>query len=207
MKFADLQARANSIMSKERAILGICGPPGAGKSTLSERLVADLGPKAILIGMDGFHLAQIELSRLNRTERKGAPDTFDAAGYVHLLSRLKSHPANETIYAPLFRRDLEEPIACAVPVGPEIRLIVTEGNYLLLPDSPWRKIRPILDEAWFLAPDEDQRRQWLQKRHEAYGRSPEEALERTLGSDERNAVLINSTRETADLVVPIPLAD
>jgi pantothenate kinase len=207
VKFTDLLARAAVMMAAERAILGLCGPPGAGKSSLAERLVDELGPDAIHIGMDGFHLAQIELDRLGRTERKGAPDTFDAAGYAHLLARLKSHPANEIVYAPYFRRDLEEPIACAVPVAPEIRLIVTEGNYLLLPDHPWNTIRTVLDEAWFLAPEEDLRRQWLRNRHQAYGRTPEEANERTLGSDERNAVLINSTRADADLIVPIPLDD
>lgn len=205
MRFADLVARANSLMSAERAILGICGPPGAGKSTLAERLVEALGADAIQIGMDGFHLAQVELTRLNRAERKGAPDTFDAAGYVNLLSRLNSRPRDEVVYAPLFRRDLEEPIACAVPVPPEIRLVVTEGNYLLLPESPWNRIRGLLTESWFLAPDEELRREWLRRRHEAYGRTPEEARERTLGSDERNAVLINATRSTADLVIPTPL--
>jgi pantothenate kinase len=205
MKFTDLVTRASSLMTENRAILGICGPPGAGKSTLTERLVNAVG--AIHIGMDGFHLAQVELSRLNRTERKGAPDTFDAAGYVNLLSRLKSNPANETVYAPLFRRDLEEPIACAVPVSPETRLIVTEGNYLLLPEIPWNKVRPLLTESWFLAPDEELRRQWLQKRHMSYGRTPEEAMERVFGSDERNAVLINATRSRADLIIPTPLDD
>lgn len=207
MRFSDLLVRATSLMTEERAILGLCGPPGAGKSSLAERLVDELGPAAIHIGMDGFHLAQTELARLGRTERKGAPDTFDAAGYAHLLARLKSRPANEIVYAPYFRRDLEEPIACAVPVAPEIRLVVTEGNYLLLPDHPWNTIRTLLDESWFLAPEEDLRRNWLRNRHEVYGRTPEEANERTLGSDERNALLINSTRAMADLLVPIPLDD
>lgn len=207
MKFTDLLTRATELMREDRAILGICGPPGAGKSTISERLVNAIGEDAALIGMDGFHLAQVELTRLGRTERKGAPDTFDAAGYVNLLSRLKSHPANETIYAPVFRRDLEEPIACAVPVPPRIRLVVTEGNYLLLPDSPWNEIPRMLTESWFLAPDEDVRRHWLHQRHESYGRTPEEARERTLGSDERNAILINKTRAKADLIIPTPLDD
>jgi len=199
---ADLVARARSLMSADRAILGICGAPGAGKSTLAEHLVTALGPSSVYIGMDGFHLAQVELDRLGRTERKGAPDTFDAAGYVHLLSRLRSHPDGEVVYAPAFRRDLEEPIACAVPVPPEVRLVVTEGNYLLLPDPPWNAVRPLLTESWFLSPDEEERRARLQARHESFGRSPEEATQRTLGSDERNAVLINATRDTADLVIP-----
>ncbi|MCT2587458.1 nucleoside/nucleotide kinase family protein [Actinophytocola gossypii] len=187
-------------MRSERAILGICGAPGAGKSTLAELLVADLGPAAVYLGMDGFHLAQVELDRLGRTDRKGAPDTFDAAGYVNLLSRLHARP-DEVVYAPVFRRDLEEPIACAVPVPPEVRLVVTEGNYLLLPDPPWNAVRPLLTESWFLAPDEDERRTRLRARHESFGRTPEEATHRTLGSDERNAALVHTTRDYADLVI------
>ncbi|OLF15583.1 nucleoside/nucleotide kinase family protein [Actinophytocola xanthii] len=200
MRFAELVAEATSLMTADRAVLGICGPPGAGKSTLAQRLVAALGPDSVHVGMDGFHLAQVELARLGRTERKGAPDTFDAAGYVHLLARLAA-PNDDPVYAPLFRRDLEEPIAGAVPVPREVRLVVTEGNYLLLPDPPWSGVRPLLTRAWFLAPEEDLRRRWLQARHEAYGRTPEQARDRTLGSDERNALLINATRSAADLVV------
>ncbi len=203
MRFADLVARAAALMERDRALLGICGPPGAGKSTLAEGLVAALGPLSVHIGMDGFHLAQVELERLGRTERKGAPDTFDAAGYVNLLARLRACPPGETVYAPGFRRDLEEPIAGAVPVPPSTRLVVTEGNYLLLTDPPWDRARPLLDEVWFLAPPEDDRRRWLVDRHLAFGRTPAQARERTFGSDERNAVLINATRSAADLVVPV----
>ena len=202
MRFEDLVERASVLMSRERALLGICGAPAAGKSTLAERLVAALGPSSVYIGMDGFHLAQVELDRLGRTERKGAPDTFDAAGYVNLLRRLRSRP-DEIVYAPGFRRDLEEPIAGAVPVPPSVRLVVTEGNYLLLSDPPWDQVRGLLDEVWFLDPPEDDRRQWLIDRHRAFGRSLAEARERTYGSDERNAVLINATRPAADLLVPV----
>ena len=202
MRFDALLARASRLLERDRALLGICGAPAAGKSTLAERLVTALGPASIHIGMDGFHLAQVELRRLDRTERKGAPDTFDAAGYVNLLRRLRERP-DEVVYAPGFRRDLEEPVAGAVPVPPSVRLVVTEGNYLLLRESPWDRVRPLLDEVWFLAPDEDDRRQWLIDRHRAFGRSLEQARERTFGSDERNAVLINATRAAADLVVPV----
>src|SRR3954471_6465789 len=141
------RAQALAVMGSRR-LLGICGAPGAGKSTLAERLVAALGDRAVLVGMDGFHLAQRELRRLGREQRKGAPDTFDAAGYVDLIRRLRCNGPDqvdaETVYAPEFRRELEEPIACAVPVAPEVPLVVTEGNYLLLPDHPWSTLRGLL---------------------------------------------------------------
>jgi pantothenate kinase len=203
--FDELLERASALLTRERALLGICGAPAAGKSTLATRLVAALGPSAVCVGMDGFHLAQVELNRLGRTERKGAPDTFDAAGYVNLLRRLRSRPPDEVVYAPGFRRDLEEPIAGAVPVPPPVRLVVTEGNYLLLADPPWDQVRAQLDDVWFLEPPAESRHQWLIDRHRAFGRSLAEARERTFGSDERNAVLIEATRASADLVVAMPL--
>ncbi|MGB3443734.1 MAG: nucleoside/nucleotide kinase family protein [Actinophytocola sp.] len=181
-------------------MIGICGAPGAGKSTLAERLVEALGEEAVLVGMDGYHLAQVELARLHRTARKGAPDTFDAAGYVHLLRRIRDQEG-ETVYAPEFRREIEEPIAGAVPVRPAHRYLVTEGNYLLLTEPPWHEVRTLLTETWFLAPDETLRRDRLIARHRAFGRTLDEARERTLGSDEHNAMLINATRWAADLVL------
>lgn len=200
VRFTDLVARARNL-GPGRVILGICGPPGAGKSTLAERLVAALGNEAVYVGMDGFHLAQVELARLDRAERKGAPDTFDASGFVNLLSRLSPQSAAATIYAPQFRREIEEPIAGAVPILPVHRIVVTEGNYLLLEDPPWNKVKNLLTEIWFLSPEETVRRERLIARHKAFGRTSEEARERTLGSDERNAVLINATRPAADLVL------
>jgi pantothenate kinase len=199
--FDELLERAGLLaVPGERHLLGICGPPGAGKSTLAARLVRALGERAVYVGMDGFHLAQVELARLGRTERKGAPDTFDAAGYADLLGRLRAHD-DEVVYAPEFRREIEEPIACAVPIAPEVPLVVTEGNYLLLPDQPWSRVRPLLDEVWFLAPDEELRRRWLIDRHRAYGRTLEAARERTLGSDQANAERVNTTAHSADLVL------
>lgn len=198
VNLAALVERARSLPG-DRVLLGICGAPGAGKSTLATQLVGAVDD-AVYLGMDGFHLAQAELTRLGRTDRKGAPDTFDAAGYVNLLRRLRT-PGHEVIYAPDFRRDLEEPIAGAVPVPPEARVIVTEGNYLLLQEGPWREIRDLLTETWFLAPPEQTRRDRLLARHQAYGRTEAEARDRTLGSDERNAILINATAVNADLII------
>jgi pantothenate kinase len=181
-----------------RRVLGIAGPPGAGKSTLAERVVAALGPGvARLVAMDGFHFAQAELVRLGRADRKGAPDTFDADGFAALLSRLRESQ-DDVVYAPQFRREIEEPIACAVPVPRGVPLVVTEGNYLLL----WEQLRPLLDECWYIAAaDEPARVERLIGRHVAFGRTPEAAREWVLRSDEANTVVIAATRERADLVV------
>src|SRR5262245_58802310 len=124
MNFDELVDRARGLAGATRAMLGICGAPGAGKSTLAFRLVEALGDQAVYVGMDGFHLAQAELARLGRTARKGALDTFDGPGYVNLLQRLRNQ-TDEIVYAPEFRREIEEPVACAVPVFPDTRLVVT----------------------------------------------------------------------------------
>jgi pantothenate kinase len=186
-----------------RRLLGIAGAPGGGKSTLARALVDALGPDtARLVGMDGFHLAQAELERLGRADRKGAADTFDASGYTALLRRLRAGD-DAVVYAPEFRREIEEPIACAVPVPREVPLVVTEGNYLLVPDGVWAPVRGLLDEAWFVEGADARRRDWLIARHVAFGKTPELAREWVLRSDERNAELVASTADRADLVVRI----
>jgi pantothenate kinase len=205
--FEDLLTRAEALAKPgRRSVLGIVGAPASGKTTLAWSLANALGSRAAVVGMDGFHLAQVELRRLGLTDRKGAPDTFDADGYVHLLGRLAK--SRETVYAPEFRREIEEPIAGAVRVPPEVRLVITEGNYLLVDQEPWSGIRPLLTEAWYLAPDEPERLERLVSRHRRYGRSLVEAKQRALGSDQRNADLIASTAPRADLVLEnLPLVN
>ena len=107
------------------------------------------------------------------------------------------------VYAPVFRRDIEEPVACAVPVPCEVPLVVTEGNYLLVADGDWADVRALLDEAWFVEGDEDRRRDWLIARHIEFGKAPDFAREWVLRSDERNAELVAITRPRADLVVRV----
>ncbi|MPV37715.1 nucleoside/nucleotide kinase family protein [Georgenia subflava] len=188
-----------------RALIGIVGAPGAGKSTLcgllAERLRA-AGTSTVVVGMDGFHLAQAELERLGRAARKGAVDTFDAEGYVALVRRIRvQRPDSATVYAPLFDRDLEEPIGSAVPVPAGTDVVLTEGNYLLLRDEPWHRLRRLLDETWYVEVDETARRARLLARHLAHGRPPEIAAAFAGGSDQRNAELIATTRSGADVVV------
>jgi pantothenate kinase len=182
-----------------RAVLGITGVPGAGKSTLADALVAALGDRAVLVPMDGFHLADTELRRLGRADRKGAPDTFDAAGYVHLLRRLVER-TDEVVHAPVFRRELELAEAGALPVPRATPLVVTEGNYLLL-DGPFAPVRALLTQCWYVDVDPGLRLARLVARHERHGRSPAAARAWVERSDEPNARLVEATRERADLVV------
>ncbi|MEV5427876.1 nucleoside/nucleotide kinase family protein [Streptomyces sp. NPDC052701] len=207
LTFDDLLTRARALpRDGRRAVLGIAGGPGAGKTTLAEHLVRELNtggePWAAHVPMDGFHLADAELDRLGRRDRKGAPDTFDAAGYAALLRRLREEPDGEVVYAPGFERVLEQPIAGAVPVPPTARLVVTEGNYLLLETGAWARVRPQLDEVWFCEVEEAERVRRLVARHEEFGKGRDEAVAWVLGTDQRNADLVAATRDRADLVVP-----
>jgi pantothenate kinase len=211
--FPDLVARARALAAPgRRALLGVVGSPGSGKSTLTEMLLAALradpppgeGPDWVAhVPMDGYHLADVELERLGRRQAKGAPDTFDAGGYVALLARLRARdPADAVVYAPAFERTLEQPLAGAIPVPAAARLVLTEGNYLLLDSDRWPAVRPLLDEVWFCALRDDVRLQRLLARHVAFGKPPDAARAWVAAVDEPNAALIEATRARADLVVP-----
>lgn len=206
----DLVARARTLVAAARAdgrrrVLGIAGAPGAGKSTLAAALADALGHDVALAAQDGFHLAQRELVRLGRADRKGAPDTFDVAGYVALLRRLRAaRPGDPDVRAPEFRRDLEEPVGSAVPVAADVPLVVTEGNYLLLDAPGWDEVAPLLDEAWFVAPDDSVRVERLVARHVRHGRTPAAARAWVERSDEANAARVRPTADRADVLVVLP---
>ena len=199
--FEALLERARALCGAgRRRILGLTGAPGAGKSWLAAQLAAALGPDAVVAPMDGFHLANAELARLGRRDRKGAADTFDAAGYVALLQRLRD-PDEELVYAPAFDREIEEAIAGAIGIPRAVPLVITEGNYLLVEAGPWAGVRARLDEVWFLEPDEATRIERLIRRHVEFGKTPEAARAWALGSDERNAAVVRASRSRADVIV------
>jgi len=183
VNFDDLVTRARGLAADGRAVLGIVGSPGSGKSTLAEALLAALradpppGAGADWVAhvpMDGYHLADVELERLGLRHAKGAPDTFDAGGYAALLTRVQAGE-DGVVYAPAFERTLEQPLAGAIPVPAAARLVLTEGNYLLLDTGRWPAVRPLLDEVWFCTLDETVRAQRLLARHVRFGKPPDVA--------------------------------
>ena len=201
--FRQLLERARDLAARPgRAILGITGPPAAGKTTLAARLRDELGDAAAYLPLDGFHLAHELLADRGMVERKGAPDTFDAAGYVALLRRLRD-PGEAVVYAPRFDRSIEDSIANAIAVPPDIPLVITEGNYLLIRSGPWAEVAGLLDEIWYIELPEETRLRRLVRRHMEFGRDAAQARERATGSDQRNAVLIEASRDHASLVVSL----
>ena len=185
------------------AIIGVAGEPGAGTSTLTASLVAALherGSTAVLVPMDGYHLANIALAALGRADRKGAIDTFDGAGFAALLTRLRAG-GPDTVWAPTYDRTIEESVANAIAVPPGTDVVVTEGTYLLVDDGPWSAVRRLLDEAWAVEVDPDLRMSRLVARHVEFGKPPEQAVAWVEAVDEPNAAFVRSTFGRADLVV------
>lgn len=180
------------------------GAPGAGKSTFAsaeQRRLRELGIRAVVLPMDGFHLPQAELARLGRRDRMGAPDTFDVAAFVSALSRVR---AGGPVRAPAFDRTVEEPVPEAVHIPSNIRVVIVEGNYLLHDRDGWQNVRPLLDEVVFLGPDDTARTERLLARHVRFGKTPSEAAEWVARVDEPNAALVATTAVRADRVLREP---
>jgi pantothenate kinase len=204
---AELAARALELLGERpRVLVAIAGSPGSGKTTLARQVVTAIDAArepgfAAYLPMDGFHLANATLDALGRHDRKGAIDTFDAQGFVALLTRV----ANDTVhtaYAPAFERTVDEPVAGAIAIRPSARIVVVEGNYLLVDDDPWRDIRELVAEAWFVETPAETRFERLVDRHVRHGRSPADAAAWATTVDGANSRLIEPTQARAALIVP-----
>ena len=147
---------------------------------------------AAIVPMDGFHLCQEELVRQGKRQRMGAPDTFDVSGYCNLLRRLRER-TEDIVYAPTFRRDIEEPIAGAIAIAREVPLIFTEGNYLLLDSGGWENVLPLLDEAWYLDVPQSMCERQLMERRLEFGDSPEHAREWIRTVDRANDEIVRAS--------------
>ena len=212
--FPELVARARALaVPGRRALLGVVGSPGSGKSTLTETLLAALradppaggGPRLGGARADG----RLPPRRRRAGTRSGggtprARRTRSTPGATsRCCARLRARdPADAVVYAPAFERTLEQPLAGAIPVPAAARLVLTEGNYLLLDSGRWPAVAPLLDEVWFCALRDDVRLQRLLARHVAFGKPPDAARAWVAAVDEPNAALIEATRTRADLVVP-----
>jgi pantothenate kinase len=190
-----------------RRLLGLCGPPAAGKSALARALVDGINLRlgtdtAAYLPLDGFHLSNIQLERLGLTDRKGSPQSFDVNGYVALLRRLGSvpPPAHE-VYAPDYDRALHEPVAARHVVGPDVRLVVTEGNYLALDAPGWRDAAELLDALWYVEAPDGLRERRLRERHLGNRSSEERTRARIEGNDRPNGELVKESRGRCDRVV------
>ncbi len=195
--FSTLVETVRARLEREsRLLVGISGAPGAGKSTLAARL-ADAFPGSPVVPMDGFHLANAELRRLGYADRKGAPFTFDHAGYAALLRRILARD-DEVVYAPSFDHVQNEPIAGSIPVPAGAGLVITEGNYLLY----WAPVRSLLHIKVHVSADPAVRIAGLIERQLAKGLSPHDARDWVMRSDEANARLVQEYSHLADLSFP-----
>ncbi len=184
--------------SKTRVVIGITGKPGAGKSTVTSKLKETIpGERTVILSQDGYHLSNLQLESLGRSNFKGAPDTFDSEGFSKILFRVKSELKNN-IYFPVFHREIEESISAEGLITEKTNVVLVEGNYLLFETHGWGEVAKYLDEIWYLQVDDDLRLSRLVARHIEFGKNPQVAVAWAHGSDEANARLIEKARDKAN---------
>lgn len=184
--------------SKTRVVIGITGKPGSGKSTVTSKLKETIpGERTVILSQDGYHLSNLQLESLGRSNFKGAPDTFDSEGFSKILFRVKSELKNN-IYFPIFHREIEESISAEGLITEKTNVVLVEGNYLLFETHGWGEVAKHLDEIWYLQVDDDLRLSRLVARHVEFGKNPQVAVAWAHGSDEANARLIEKARDKAN---------
>lgn len=198
-----LRSEATALMVQPgRRVLGIAGGPGVGKSTIAQRLAAELGAAAAYVPMDGFHMRQAKLEALGTAADKGMPHTFEGAAFAEFLGALKA--ATGDMNGPGYSRKIEDVVEDAFTVLPQTQVLVVEGNYLLLPDAPWDGVRPLLDLAVFIDVPRERVRARLLRRHAAEGLFTEERnREHVERVDLANYDLVSTSRSRADLIITL----
>ena len=178
-----------------RILVAIAGPPASGKSTLAEDLVRALGPKAVVLPMDGFHLENDQLQEIGLLHRKGAPETFDAGGFVSLLRRVRNE---STVPFPNFDREADKTIPNSGQIHKDTRIVLVEGNYLLLNFSPWSGLADLFDLTIRLDVGHDDLEARLISRWLNHGLQPDEARARALGNDMKNVTFVEANSVAPD---------